>query len=156
MGWVREGHTAPWFHGGETPQLLCPSMGQFLGVFRTVPQASSDTGLLPPTVVTCPLSHPLLAFLSWLTSPIPHNASWDDLPNSLLLTMWKFTHPKVFPLEDYFSMGADFALAKSGDISGCHNPMGGGAVGIWQAGAKNPTTHGKGPHSQGSSSPESK
>lgn len=116
MGWVREGHTAPWFHGGETPQLLCPSMGQFSGVFCTVPQAPSDTGLLPPTVATCPLSYPLLAFLSWLTSPIPHNASWDDLLNSLLLTMWKSTHPKVFPLEDYFSMGADFALAKSGKI----------------------------------------
>lgn len=33
-------------------------------------------------------------------------------------------------------MGADFALAKFGDVSGYHNPRGGGVVGMWRVGAK--------------------
>ena len=124
MGWVRGGrwHTAP-------RTVWCTintaaSMGPSVGVFCTVPEAPSEADPSPPgVVVTCSLAHALLALLPpWLTSPIPHDASWEDplepapssLSQGLLSTMRKSIYAE-----------ADFApgwhLAKSGHISGSHN-----------------------------------
>ena len=99
----------------------------------------------------------------WLTSPVPHKTSWNDLPNRLptpnslfqrpLLRMWKFTHTRVFPFGWTSSQWRLILpwqnLVKSGDIFGCHNQGRGG-----QVGAKYSTMHRKGPHNQETSSPK--
>lgn len=97
MGWVRQGgwHTAP-------STVWCTvntaaSMGPFVGVFCTVPEAPSEADRCPTgVVVTRSLAHSLLVLLPpWLTSPTPHDVSWEDPPRI------NYLHP-VLCLKDCF------------------------------------------------------
>lgn len=135
MGWVRQGgwHTAP--RTARSTINTAASMGPFVGVFCTVPEAPSEADRSPTgAVVTCSLAHSLLVLLPpWLTSPAPHDVSWEDPPELTTCTQFFVSRTAFDDAKVHISRGWFCPRGTSGKIwtRFWSSQLGGGVLLAW-------------------------